>query len=137
LSALEKNGKITSEKNIIFRCYFSSGFSQNDRNTLKILQHETAREILLYIMEKKSVNQNEVAGNIGISASSVNWHMKRLSSVRIVTISKSGKHVIYELDINPIVVVKLLKNYHPKIWDRWSDRVAEMFLTLPETNEEQ
>ena len=83
------------------------------------------------------MNQNEVAGNIGISASSVNWPMKRLSSVRIVTISKSGKHVIYELDINPIVVVKLLKNYHPKIWDRWSDRVAEMFLTLPETNEEQ
>ncbi|MDE1769523.1 MAG: winged helix-turn-helix transcriptional regulator [Thaumarchaeota archaeon] len=137
LEALEKNEKITSEKNILFRYYFATGFLiQNDRNALKILHNETAREILLHLLEKKTVHQNELVGNIGITAPSVNWHMQRLSSLGIASISKSGKHVVYELTADPSNIVKLLKNYYPKIWDKWSDRVSDMFLNFSEEPEE-
>ena len=138
LVVLEKNGKITSEKNVLFRYYFPKGvFIRNDRNTLKILHNETSREILMYVLEKKSVHQNELVGNIGITAPSIHWHMKRLSSLGLVSVSKNGKHVIYELASDPADVIKLLKNYYPKIWDKWSDRVSEMFLNLSETSEEE
>lgn len=137
LEQLEKNGKISSEKIFMSRCYFPIRyFLKNDRNTLKILHNETTREILMYLIEKTCAHQNEIVGNIGITAPSVNWHMQRLSSLGIVSISKNGKHVIYELIIKPSDVVKLLKDYYPKIWRRWSDRLAEMFLNLSETHKQ-
>lgn len=138
IATLEKNAKITSEKNVFFRYYFPTGsLIQNDRNTLKILHNETAREIILYLLEKKSVHQNELVRNIGITAPSVNWHMKKLSSLGLVSISKNGKHVIYQLTAAPSDVVKLLKNYYPKIWNKWTDRVSEMFISLSEESEEE
>ncbi len=27
-------------------------------------------------------------------------------------------------------VVELLKNYHPSLWNKWSNRIVEMFLAL-------
>lgn len=131
LNSLEKNGIIISEKNNFYKHYFSVGtFPENERNMLKVLHNETSREILLYLLEKKTVHQNELVENIGITAASINWHAKRLNNLGIITVSKKGKHVIYQLAINPQYIVMLLKNYHQTVWRRWGDRLSEMFLSI-------
>lgn len=131
LNSLERSGTIISERNNSYKYYFSVGiFPENERNMLKILHNETAREILLHLLEKKTTHQNELVTNIGISAASINWHAKRLKALGIITESKKGKHVIYQITIEPQYVVKLLKNYHQTVWRRWSDRLSEMFLSF-------
>jgi len=131
LEVLEKKGKVIFEKNTFYKYYFSiDTFPENERKTLKILHHETTREILLYLMENNHAHQNEIAEKLGITTASMNWHAKRLISLEIISMSKKGKFVTYQLSIPPKDVIKLMKNYHPKAWRMWSDRLSDLLLSL-------
>lgn len=131
LNILEKTGRIVSEKNNFQRCFFIAGlFKDNERNILRILNQDTARRILMYILERKHPTQTEIVENIKISAPSVNWHVKRLTDLGIIFESRDGKYRRYQLAINSTLIVNLVKNYHPSLWVKWSDRLAEMFLSL-------
>jgi hypothetical protein len=56
--------------------------------------------------------------------------MSRLIEIGIVYSSKEGKFVKYYIrgDIADLVI--LLKSYYPSIWDKLSDRLAELFLGI-------
>ena len=43
------------------------------------------------------------------------------------------RYQIYESD--PKYIITLLRNYYPSIWDKWSIRVVEMFLSLSSDRE--
>ena len=92
LNLLEKQGKVSSERHNLHRYYFPIGlFEQNQRDILKILNQETAREILLIILEKKNPTQTDIADTIGLSTASVNWHIKRLNELGLILENKDGK----------------------------------------------
>lgn len=137
LNLLEKQGKVSSEKHNLHKYYFPIGlFEKNERDILKILNQETAREILLIILEKKEPTQTDIANTIRISSASVNWHIKRLAELGLIFEKKYGKFKRYTLRIDTKHVVSLMKNYHPNIWNRWSNRLAEMFLSLSKEENE-
>ena len=138
LNLLEKSGKIASERHSLHRFYFPvSIFEKHDRNILKILNQETAREILMLIVEKRDPTQTDIVESIKISAASVNWHVKRLVDLGIITEVRDGKFKRYMLVGDSSYIVTLMKNYHPSIWDKWSDRLAETFLSLSGDDEQQ
>lgn len=131
LGALEKQGKIISEKHSLHRYYFPIGmFEENQKNILEILNQDTIREILLYIIEKKDPHQTDIANFVKISNPSVNWHIQRLLSLGIIGETREGKYKRYHFIGDPMNVVELLKNYHPSLWNKWSNRIVEMFLAL-------
>jgi predicted transcriptional regulator len=131
LDSLEKMGKINSEKHGFHRFYFPIGiFEEHQKNILKILNQETAREILLFIIETQRPTQLDIAEYVKISAPSVNWHIGRLVEFELINEIKDGKFKRYKFVGNSGSIVKLLKNYHPTLWHNWSNRLAEMFLSL-------
>jgi predicted transcriptional regulator len=131
LNLLEKQGKVSSERQNLHRYYFPIGlFEQNERDLLKILNQETAREILMIILENKNPSQTDIANTIKISSASVNWHIKRLTEIGLILEQKDGKFKRYTLGIDTKHIVSLMKNYHPNMWNKWSNRLAEMFLSL-------
>ena len=91
----------------------------------------------MLILEKKSPTQTDIANIVEISAASVNWHIKRLIELGLILEQKDGKFKRYTLGIDTRHIVSLMKNYHPNIWDRWSNRLAEMFLSLSKEDSEQ
>ena len=138
LNLLEKQGKVSSEKQNLHKYYFPIGlFEQNERDILKILNQETAREILLRILESKNPTQTDIANTIKISSASVNWHIKRLIELGLILEQKDGKFKRYSLGIDTKHIVSLMKNYHPNMWNKWSNRLAEMFLSLSKEDKEQ
>ena len=137
LNLLDKQGKVSTERQNLHKYYFPIGlFEQNERDVLKILNQETAREILMIILEKKPTH-TDIANIIKISGASVNWHIKRLVELGLVLEQKDGKFKKYTLGIDSKNIVSLMKNYHPNIWNRWSNRLAEMFLSLSKEEKEQ
>ena len=133
LAQLEKKQSITSARQGSYKYYFASGvFKDNEKNILQVLRQETARNILMFIIEQKNPTQTDIVNRIGISAASVNWHVRHLIDFKIIERAKRGKCTIYQLShsIDSKNIVTLLKNYYPSIWDKWSDRLAEMFLSL-------
>jgi len=95
------------------------------------LTRETARKILMYIIEQKNSTQTDIVNNVRISARSVSWHVGRLINLQIIREIKDGRYKRYQLyEKDPEFIITLLRNYYPSIWDKWSIRVVEMFLTL-------
>jgi len=137
LILLEKQGKVSSERHNLHKYYFPIGlFEQNEKDILKILNQETAREILMTILEQHPT-QTDIANIIKISSASVNWHIKRLVELGLVVEQKDGKFKRYVLGIDSKHIVSMMKNYHPNLWNRWSNRLAEMFLSLSKEENKQ
>jgi len=135
LERLEKARKIVSHRHGLRKHYFVLGaFGQEERALLQVLGNETAREILMFIGEQTSPTQTDIVERIGISAPSVNWHLGRLSGLGIIEQVREGRFKRYKLHGDPKYIVALLRNYYPNTWDRWSSKLAEMFLAL--SNEE-
>ena len=133
LLRLEEMRRITSTRRGSYKFYFPYGiFKENEKNILQVLSQETARKVVMFIIEQKNPSQIEIINSIGISASSVNWHARRLIAFKIVEAAKDGKYKRYQLadSSDSKYIVALLKNYYSSIWDKWSDRLAEMFLSL-------
>jgi predicted transcriptional regulator len=139
LTQMEKMGKITSLKRGLYRFYFASGiFRDIEQDILQILSQETAREILMFIIERRNPSQTEIVKRIRLSPSSVNWHVKRLITSQIIKEVRVGRYKKYQLEdsYNSIHIAKLLRNYYPSIWNNWSIRVVETFLSLSSTRDE-
>jgi predicted transcriptional regulator len=133
LARLEEMRKITSARRGSYKFYFQSRiFKDNEKNILQVLSQETARKVLMFIIERKNPTHKDIVKSIGISAPSVNWHVGRLIALKLIEREKKGKYTRYQLSDSADFkcIVALLKNYYPVIWDKWSNRLAEMFLSL-------
>jgi hypothetical protein len=86
----------------------------------------------MFIIERKNPTQTDIVNSIGISAASINWHVRHLIDFKIIEGVKKGKYTRYQLShsSDSKYIVTLLKNYYPSIWDKWSNRLADMFLSL-------
>ncbi|MEM0118205.1 MAG: winged helix-turn-helix domain-containing protein [Conexivisphaerales archaeon] len=87
---------------------------------------ETARQILLFLTQKDKRNQKEISDFVSLSPATVNWHMKRLENMGLVIAKHEGRNVWYLLNVDRSIILALLKTYHPAIWERWADRLAEL-----------
>ena len=91
-------GRVTSTKRGLYKYYFPSGlFKENEKEILEVLAHETARKILMFIIEQKSPTQTDIANSVEISAGSVRWHVGRLIDLAIIREFKDGKYKRYQL----------------------------------------
>jgi predicted transcriptional regulator len=137
LNNLEKMGKIVSVRNGFYKYYFPAGvFQTKEKNLLQILSQVTARDILLFILEKSNPSQSDIVRSIGISHAAVNWHISRLLELNIIAKHRDGKFKRYRLNLDSKYLMALMKNYYPNIWNILTSRVGETFLGLSR-NEEQ
>jgi hypothetical protein len=52
--------------------------------------------------------------------------MKRLSQAGFVEARREGGFVFYTVIGDPGMILALLKSYHPRIWDKWAERLADL-----------
>ena len=88
------------------------------------------------ILEKKNPTQTDIANLMQLSSPSINWHIKRLLGLGLIVENKDGKFKRYSFGIDTKYIISLMKSYHPNIWNRWSNRLAEMFLSMSQEEEQ-
>ncbi|MGB7697028.1 MAG: winged helix-turn-helix transcriptional regulator [Nitrososphaeraceae archaeon] len=136
LHKLEKMGRVTSSRRGLYKYYFPAGlFRENEKEILEVLTHETARKILMFIIEQKSPTQTDIVNSVRISARSISWHVGRLIALKMIREIKDGKYKRYQLQDDAKDILTLLRSYYPSVWDKWSMRVVEMFLSLSSSRE--
>jgi predicted transcriptional regulator len=141
LRRLEKEEKISSSRNGLHKCFFVTGiFGDNEKDIIKYLNQETPRKIILYIMQQGQPTQTDIARELGITSPTVSWNLNHLTFSKLITEIKDGRYKRYLLNptIDPLVLTKLLKSYYPNLWNKWSDKLAEIYLSLsydPENKE--
>lgn len=131
LHLLEKGRSITSNRHGLLKHYFAAGvFQDNEKVLLEVLSNESARDILMFIIERGNPTQSDIATAFRMSAPSISWHVARLAERKIITNVREGKYKRYQLRGEPKHLVALMKSYYPSLWDQWSNRLAEIFLSL-------
>jgi predicted transcriptional regulator len=78
------------------RYFENSGiYSEPEKTVLKYLRNKTDGRILRLLMENSEVTRNEIGNDLGLSASTVSWRMKRLGDEKLIWIQKAGKNIRY------------------------------------------
>jgi hypothetical protein len=52
--------------------------------------------------------------------------MKRLSQAGFVEPRREGGFVFYAVRGDRAKILALLRSYHPRIWERWAERLADL-----------
>jgi predicted transcriptional regulator len=133
LNKLEKEEKITSSRNGLHRRFFVAGiFGEKEKEIIVYLNQYTPRRIILYIVQQGHPTQTDIANELRVTSPTVNWNLNRLTSSKIITETKDGRFKRYSLSstIDPLILTKLLKSHYPSLWSKWSDKLAEIYLSL-------
>jgi predicted transcriptional regulator len=128
LSILERSGKVKSRRIRLHRHYYSAEILGDKEELLfAFLRQETARDIIVYLMEHPRSTQIDIAKFKNFTGPTINWHMARLVESGLVLRERDGKNVRYTLQDNLKGLAYFLKSYHPDIWNRLEGRLAELF----------
>jgi predicted transcriptional regulator len=135
---LEKEGGIVSRRRGLYKRFYPNvKFDESQLEILDILSQETERDILLYLIRNPEAIQKELSEYVGTSPASINWHMRRLSRTGLVETKRVGPNVRYFVRGDHREILALLQSYHPMIWERWADRLAEVLIDISESRTEE
>lgn len=135
LNILENTGFVKSRRISIYKVYYDKSlFEERHESILAVLQQETPRSILLYLIENPGASQSEIAAHVRYSAPTVNWHMSRLMQFGLVKSRKDGRFVKYVIVGDVKEITQLLKSYYPTIWSKLSNRLVDLFLDISSTS---
>ena len=127
---LERDGRVNSVRRGVYKFFYPSTlFGAKQRDMLSVLTLDTPRELLLHMIEKPDSSQDELARAMAISQPTASWHLKRLIQLGIVQKEQAGRSVTYRVVGGPAEVAAFIKNYHPTVWERWSSRLADIFIS--------
>ena len=87
-------------------------------------------ELLLHMLAEPGSNQDALVQAAGVSQPTVSWHLKRLILLGIVQKEQAGRTSGYRVAEGSASDIALyMMNYHPTVWERWSSRLADIFIT--------
>ena len=96
LKILEREGKIKTSKTRFYKNYYH--ISESDEEILSIINLDSPRKIVMFLLQHEPATHKEIATGIGLSSSTISWHMKRLIELKIVKTEYSGKYTVYFLN---------------------------------------
>ncbi|MDA4123443.1 MAG: winged helix-turn-helix transcriptional regulator [Thaumarchaeota archaeon] len=131
---LERDRRINSLRRGLYRFFYAATlFGDKQREVLSVLTLETPRELLLSMMEKPDSGQDELARAVAVTQPTVSWHLKRLVDLGIVARRQTGRNVTYSVaGEDAAEIATFIKSYHPTVWERWSSRLADIFIAYSE-----
>ena len=132
---LERDRRIISVRRGLYKFFYPAKlFGERQRDVLSVLSLDRPRELLLNIIEHPESTQEELADATKVSQPTVSWHLKRLMELGIVSRHQEGRAVTYSV-AGGAEIANFIRTYHPTVWERWSSRLADIFIAYSEGGE--
>jgi len=125
LGKLESLGLVESEKYGRYRRYFPTEINMDDRTSLSALLNSNRRQIILCLLEEKSLGVSNLASKLRIRKSTANWHLRILESANLVSSSKDVEGSVVWSLTNPERAKQLLKEGRSNLLTRLGDSYLE------------
>lgn len=125
---LEKENLIRSERDGEYIRYYPKDcmLDEIDRKIISFLRRRTARRILIYLLTNPNANNKEIAQGIGLSPSTISWHLNKLLEAKIVERKKEGRESFFRVkDLER--VARLLITYKESFLDRLVEGFVEVW----------
>jgi len=130
LDYLEKRNLIKSEDDGNRKRYFvADRFRLKDRRIISLLRQRSPSEIIVHLLIKGPSSFTEIRNALGISKSTLSYHMKKLTRYGIVICGTREREKIYWLK-KPEEVIDLIISLKPAAESTPVDRFAEIWELL-------
>ena len=107
--------------------YFPMMVDQFNDKILALLRQRSIRIILLSIIVDKDVSHEEIVKLVGVSPSTVSWHLKKLEDEAIIKKETQHKKTKYVILYDQKKIIELLISYQESFMDNLVDKVIEMW----------
>lgn len=135
LYRLEEGRAIQSIRRYTHKRYYPTlHFKDSELAVLDVLSQESEGDILLYLASNQNRSLADMAKIFKLANSTVFWHLKRLVASGLVAAHRDGHSVTYSVEVDKEELFKLAKSYHPTLWERLSDRLADSILGTGESD---
>ncbi|WP_306052672.1 winged helix-turn-helix transcriptional regulator [Natronococcus wangiae] len=106
--------------------YYPPEYDEREQAMLALFRRETAREIVVYLIEHEPTGPGEVADALGIARSTLEYHLDRLVDRDIVEKGYDDRNRVTLRLANPEQTGELLSTIEPTVPDRLLDRFTRL-----------
>lgn len=132
LRKLRSQGRIVEERLYGRTHYYTPGYDAQERGAIAVLRRETARDILLHLLEHGPSEPDSVADALDIARSTLEWHLDHLGEQGLVEKQRDENHHVTLVVSEPTGTVRLLEEVTPSLSDRMLDRFTRLVDNLLE-----
>jgi len=127
LRRLVRSGKLEKVSVAGRTHYYPPTFSPWERQAIALLRRETTREIVLFLLRTDVAAPGEMAEQLDLARSTVEWHLSRLIEHNIARKERveSSSRVVVTLPDDQSVY-RLLREIEPRLLDRVVDRFSRL-----------
>jgi predicted transcriptional regulator len=99
LLRLERAGMISPYRDNRWTCYFENNgaFTEPERKMAVLLKNSMTSRILGILKNKPGISRKGISKIVGLTGSTVTWHMKRMETDHLIIRQKNGKLTRYRL----------------------------------------
>ena len=100
LMMLDKQNRVISYKTRGKIHYFLNGSTYGEKEKIAItaLKNDKHKRIISEILDSGQITHKTLAEKIGVSAPTINWHIRHLKEEGIVRADANGRHTEYSID---------------------------------------
>ncbi len=111
------------------RFYIVGKVGSKDKELMGLLRQKTPRKIVLFLMLNPRSKHKEIKNKVGVSASTMSYHLKKLKKKDVVKSERQGRSVAYWIDEEDRVARALIR-YKRSFLDDAVDAFADTWLEL-------
>jgi len=128
LDFLMKRHLIRAQKKGKFVRYYSTRGIQlgEDEHTIGLLRQPSLRKIILFLLAKKRANNEKIALAVGLSPSTVSWHMAKLVQGNLVEKRRVGRKTFFYI-VEAENIASILSSYKRSFLDEMVDNFVEIW----------
>lgn len=106
--------------------YYPAEVDPRERRVLAVVRRETAADVLASLAHRSPAAPDEVAEDVGIARSTLEYHLDRLVEVGVVEKRRDDRGRVTLAPVDPEVTARLLRETDPSLPARMADRFERL-----------
>jgi DNA-binding MarR family transcriptional regulator len=107
--------------------YYPPGYEAWNRAAIALLRRETARDVLVTLLERGPTDPSTVADGLEIARSTLEYHLDRLVEQGLVEKRRDSHNHVTLVLVRPAATAELLAEISPSLPERLVDRFTRLF----------
>lgn len=126
LKKLKREDEVVEERCHGRTHYFTPEYDARERGRIAVLRRETARDVLMYLLDAGASDPATVADALDIARSTLEWHLDRLVERDVVEKRRDTRNRVTLAVVDREEAVWLLEQVGPSLPDRMVDRFTRL-----------
>ncbi len=126
LQRLLREDRIVQEARYGRTHYYPPRFDEFERAALALLRRETARDMIVSLIENGHTNPASLADDLDLARSTVEWHLDRLESEGLLERRRDQHNHVMVVAVDPEKTLTLLGEIEPSLPERLTDRFTRL-----------